>query len=125
MSRTEQQAPEEGPVKLELQSISPERLEKKSSMTPEPGQVQKGQGSPQKKQASLELQEVFEDVAVYFTQKEWELLEDEDKVLYQDQMLKNYQALVSLGKTLVLASLWSYVNTQVLQSLPVSTVSSL
>uniref|UniRef100_A0A7M4EA75 KRAB domain-containing protein n=1 Tax=Crocodylus porosus TaxID=8502 RepID=A0A7M4EA75_CROPO len=50
---------------------------------------------------------VFEDVAVYFTRKEWELLEDEDTVLYQHQMLRNFQALVSLGKSLVLASPWS------------------
>uniref|UniRef100_A0A7M4EQX6 KRAB domain-containing protein n=1 Tax=Crocodylus porosus TaxID=8502 RepID=A0A7M4EQX6_CROPO len=49
---------------------------------------------------------VFENVALHFTRKEWELLEDEDKVLYQDQMLRNYQALVSLGKALVLAFLW-------------------
>ncbi|XP_025051602.1 zinc finger protein 34-like [Alligator sinensis] len=43
------------------------------------------------------LREAFEDVAVYFTRKEWELLGDEDKELYRDQMLKNYRALVSLG----------------------------
>ncbi|KYO44518.1 hypothetical protein Y1Q_0008129 [Alligator mississippiensis] len=44
-----------------------------------------------------QLQEAFEDVALYFTQNEWELLGDGDKVLYRDQMLRNYQALVSLG----------------------------
>ncbi|XP_014382681.1 protein ZNF783-like isoform X2 [Alligator sinensis] len=125
LSRAEQQPPEKGPVKVELQNTSSGRLEERSSLTPEPGQVQKWQGRPLKREASLELQEVFEDVAVYFTRKEWELLEDEDKVLYQAQMLKNYQALISLGKNLVLASPWSYVNTRVLQSLPVSTVSSL
>ncbi|KYO25096.1 hypothetical protein Y1Q_0017446 [Alligator mississippiensis] len=43
------------------------------------------------------LPEAFEDVAVYFTWKEWELLEAGDKGLYQDQMLRNYQVLVSLG----------------------------
>ncbi|XP_059581180.1 uncharacterized protein LOC132249630 [Alligator mississippiensis] len=43
------------------------------------------------------LREVFEDVAVYFIQEEWELVEEEDKGLYRDQMLRNYQALVSLG----------------------------
>ncbi|KYO43390.1 hypothetical protein Y1Q_0017106 [Alligator mississippiensis] len=47
--------------------------------------------------AAAQLREAFEDVALYFTQKEWELLEDGDKVLYRDQMLRNYQALVSLG----------------------------
>ncbi|XP_025051681.1 zinc finger protein 577-like, partial [Alligator sinensis] len=43
------------------------------------------------------VQEVFEYVAVYFTRREWELLDDDDKVLYQDQMLKNFNTLVSLG----------------------------
>ncbi|XP_014460035.3 zinc finger protein 501-like [Alligator mississippiensis] len=47
--------------------------------------------------APAQFPEAFEDVALYFTQKEWELLGDGDKVLYQDQMLRNYQALVSLG----------------------------
>ncbi|KYO25648.1 hypothetical protein Y1Q_0019565 [Alligator mississippiensis] len=46
----------------------------------------------------LQLWEVFEDVAVYFTRKEWELLDDEDKVLYRDQMLRNFQALVFLAE---------------------------
>ncbi|XP_025051484.1 zinc finger protein 383-like [Alligator sinensis] len=59
--------------------------------------MQRGQGRPPKQGESLELWEVFEDVAVYFTLKEWELLDDDNKALYQDQMLKNYQALVSLG----------------------------
>ncbi|XP_059574904.1 zinc finger protein 436-like [Alligator mississippiensis] len=97
LSRAEQQLPEEGPGNLELQRTSPGRPEERSSLTPEPGQVQRGQGKPPKQEESWELREVFEDVAVYFSRKEWELLEDDDKVLYQDQMLKNYQALVSRG----------------------------
>ncbi|XP_006039290.2 zinc finger protein 135-like [Alligator sinensis] len=97
LSRAEQQLPEEGPGNLELQRTSPGRPEERSSRTPEPGQVQRGQGRPPEQEESWELPEVFEDVAVYFSRKEWELLEDEDKVLYRDQMLKNYQALVSLG----------------------------
>uniref|UniRef100_A0A7M4E7S8 KRAB domain-containing protein n=1 Tax=Crocodylus porosus TaxID=8502 RepID=A0A7M4E7S8_CROPO len=47
--------------------------------------------------------EAFEDVALYFTRKEWELLGDGDKVLYRDQMLRNYQALLSLGKVVLLS----------------------
>ncbi|XP_014382504.1 zinc finger protein 773-like [Alligator sinensis] len=81
--RGEQKPPGEEPITLELQRTSPGRLEERGSLTPEPGQVQ--------------LQALFEAVAVYFTQKEWELLEDEDKLLYRDQMLKIYQTLVSLG----------------------------
>uniref|UniRef100_A0A7M4E7Y4 Uncharacterized protein n=1 Tax=Crocodylus porosus TaxID=8502 RepID=A0A7M4E7Y4_CROPO len=46
----------------------------------------------------------FGDLALFFTRKEWELLGDEDKGLYRDQMLRNYQALVSLGKVLFLRS---------------------
>ncbi|XP_059579426.1 zinc finger protein 3-like [Alligator mississippiensis] len=97
LQRAEQQPAEEGPVILELQRTCAGSLEERRSPTPEPGQVQKGQGRPPKQEESSELREVFEDVAVYFTWKEWELLDDEDKVLYRDQMLKNHQALVSLG----------------------------
>ncbi|XP_059579784.1 zinc finger protein 3 isoform X2 [Alligator mississippiensis] len=50
-----------------------------------------------RKEEPPKVSEVFEDVAMYFTEQEWELLEEEDKGLYRDQMLRNYQALVSLG----------------------------
>uniref|UniRef100_A0A452GFT4 Uncharacterized protein n=1 Tax=Gopherus agassizii TaxID=38772 RepID=A0A452GFT4_9SAUR len=46
----------------------------------------------------LQLQVAFEDVALYFTREEWELLSQREKHLYRDQMLRNYWALVSLGK---------------------------
>ncbi|KYO27128.1 zinc finger 28-like protein [Alligator mississippiensis] len=95
LSRAEQQLPEEGPGNLDLQRTSLGRPEERSSLTPEPGQVQRGQGRPPEQEESWEVREVFEDVAMYFSRKEWELLEDDDKVLYRDQMLKNYQALVS------------------------------
>ncbi|XP_059583268.1 zinc finger protein 420 isoform X2 [Alligator mississippiensis] len=96
-SRADQPTPEEGPINLELQRTSPVVLGERGSLASELGQLQKEQGRPPKQRESMELQEVFEDVAVYFTWEEWELLEDEDKVLYWDQMLKNYRALVSLG----------------------------
>ncbi|XP_025050666.1 C-Jun-amino-terminal kinase-interacting protein 2-like [Alligator sinensis] len=114
LSRAEQQPPEEGPGNPDLQKTSPGRLEERGSLTSEPVQVKTGQSRPPKQEESWELREVFEDVAVYFTRKEWKLLEDEDKVLYQDQMLRNYEALVSLGKALVLASPWSYGSSGVL-----------
>ncbi|XP_059575716.1 KRAB domain-containing protein 5-like [Alligator mississippiensis] len=66
----------------------------------------------------MELREVFEDVAVYFTREEWELLEEEDEGLYWDQVLRNYQALISLGKALALASPRSQVSSELLSSSP-------
>uniref|UniRef100_A0A452I4Y8 KRAB domain-containing protein n=1 Tax=Gopherus agassizii TaxID=38772 RepID=A0A452I4Y8_9SAUR len=37
----------------------------------------------------------FEDVALYFTREEWELLSQPEQQLYRDQMLRNYWTLVS------------------------------
>ncbi|KYO27238.1 hypothetical protein Y1Q_0011190 [Alligator mississippiensis] len=79
LSRADQQPPEEGPVDWELQRTSPGRLEERGSLTPEPGQLQERQARPPKQGESMELRQIFEDMAVYFTRKEWELLEDEDK----------------------------------------------
>ncbi|KYO33340.1 hypothetical protein Y1Q_0006876 [Alligator mississippiensis] len=117
LPRAEQQPAEEGPVILELQRTCAGSLEERRSPNPEPGQVQKGQGMPPNQEESSELREMFEDVAVYFTRKEWELLDDEDKVLYRDQMVKNHQALISLGKALGLASPRRYANSFVVTSL--------
>lgn len=46
----------------------------------------------------------FEDVAVYFSQDEWSLLNEAQRRLYCDVMLENFALISSLGKTLPLSS---------------------
>ncbi|KAM3928694.1 LOW QUALITY PROTEIN: uncharacterized protein RB166_006623 [Leptodactylus fuscus] len=40
----------------------------------------------------------FEDVAVYFTRREWETLNEEQKTLYKEVMNDNYQMILSLNR---------------------------
>ncbi|XP_043942350.1 zinc finger protein 501-like [Protopterus annectens] len=45
----------------------------------------------------LTVPETFEDVAVTFSKEEWKLLRKQDKELYREVMVQNYENLVSLG----------------------------
>ncbi|XP_026573688.1 zinc finger protein 250-like [Pseudonaja textilis] len=53
--------------------------------------------------SKMELPQVaFEEVAVYFTDQEWALLNVGDKVLYKDVMQENFEHVMSLGILLAL-----------------------
>ncbi|XP_030047415.1 zinc finger protein 12 [Microcaecilia unicolor] len=59
--------------------------------------------------ASAQFPVTFEDIAIYFSQEEWEELEESQKELYKDVMKENYEILRSLGCPAVTPEIISHI----------------
>ncbi|KAM4608044.1 zinc finger protein 829-like [Discoglossus pictus] len=45
-----------------------------------------------------QVQSEFDEVAIYFSKEEWDCLTEEDKELYKEVMMENYQNLMFIGR---------------------------
>nr|XP_033788863.1 zinc finger protein 98-like [Geotrypetes seraphini] len=59
--------------------------------------------------ASAQMQVTFEEIAVSFSQEEWEYLDEEQKELYREVMKENYEILISLGSPTFTPKIISYI----------------
>lgn len=50
--------------------------------------------------ALFQVPALFDEVAIYFSDEEWELLTEQQKALYREVMRMNYETVLSLGKAL-------------------------
>ncbi|XP_043923754.1 zinc finger protein 81-like [Protopterus annectens] len=57
----------------------------------------------------LEVPETFEDVAVMFSDEEWAMLNKQEKELYQEVMVQNFENMISIGCHIPVEHLWMFV----------------
>ncbi|KAM4641296.1 zinc finger protein 566-like [Discoglossus pictus] len=51
----------------------------------------------------------FDEVAIYFSEEEWDCLNEDQKIIYKEVMTENYQTLKSLGLVYVKPSVVSMI----------------